>query len=160
MADQEKSKIEITDQPEYSDFTIADLEIYGNKLSSPKEWYPNLVKASKFHQKVARVYGDQFKQLFFLEDGKGYLGFEFQLPLSPKIAKAYTDAIQSGKGFRIYAPKDRIITLRFHKSYQERIAARDRKETGMSDNPEIKELRVKLSTFDIVNGTAIIRVVF
>lgn len=48
--DQEKPKIEVMEDPEYSDLLIDNIMFHGNNIRNPKEWYPELLYNSKLEQ--------------------------------------------------------------------------------------------------------------
>jgi len=78
-----------------------------------------------------------------------------QFPLSREQFEKYRDAMNSGKKFKIYAPKDRMIKIIFDENLKEAILANNRR-VGF-EQFKIMEGYGELLSLDIENGTLIIK---
>ena len=152
--DQEKPKFEIADKPEYADLIMTDFTMHGNDLRKPKEWYPELLHNSALNQ-GARMYSGKENNTSNMVAGLG-LVMEQRFPVSPKTAEAYKQAKASGRGFKIYIPKEGVKIL-FDKNLKERIKANNKKVGTRRINLE-DGFYAQLLSFDIVEGDAIIKV--
>lgn len=154
MLDQEKSQVEITEKPEYSDLIINDIMLHGNEQRNPKEWYPEFLHNSKLGQ-AGRIYSDKENRAVYTVEGLGTI-IEQRFPVSPETADLYNQATTSGRGFKLYVPKQGVKVL-FHESLKERIRAGNKK-LGFNKFNTDDGFYGKLYTFDIIDGVAIIRV--
>lgn len=148
-----KPKIESTADPEYADLILCDIQLHGNEQRNPKEWYPELLYNSKLHQN-ARIFTNR-SQTSVYELLKIGTIIEQRFSVSPKTAELYHQSCTSGRKFKIYTPKNGIKIL-FHESLKERIKAHNRK-IGFEEL-KIMDGHGKLYTLDIVDGTAIVKV--
>lgn len=147
-------QIEIIKKPEYANLVITDIQLHGNKARKPKEWYPELLYNSRLQQ-GARIFTDR-SNISIHEMPKGGVILESRFPVDTKTADLYKQALTSRKKFKIYVPKNGIKIL-YHESLKERIRAYNR---GIGfEKYKIIDGYGKLSTFDIIEGMAIIRVV-
>lgn len=153
MTDQRKSQIESTADPEYADLILCDIQLHGNEQRNPKEWYPELLYNSKLHQN-ARIFTNRSETSEYEVPNVGMI-IEHRFPVSYKTAELYNKARTSGRKFKIYTPKNGIKIL-FHESLKERINAHNRK-VGFEES-KIMDGHGKLYAFDIVDGTAIVKV--
>lgn len=150
----EKPKIETTEDPEYADLTMTDITLHGNEQRNPKEWYPELLYSSKLGR-GGRIYSDKKNNAVYTIKGLGTI-IEQRFPVGPETVDSYNKALTSGRGFRLYVPKEGVKVL-FHNSLKERIKAANKKLGFDSYNAE-DGFYGKLSTFDIIDGVAIIKV--
>jgi len=150
---QEKLKIEMAEKPEYADFIIGDIMLHGNEQRNPKEWYPELLHNSKLNQS-SRIYGNKSNMAVY-ETPEGTI-IEQKFPVDPETINLYNQSLNSGRTFKLYTPKKGIRIL-FHDSLKERIWAHQKK-TGLQTYNIEDGFYGQLSTFDIIEGVAIIKV--
>lgn len=154
MSDQEKPKIEVTDNPEFADLIMVDFTMHGNEPRKPKEWYPELVYNSGLNQN-ARIYSTKENNNSYMVDGLGYI-MEQRFSVSPETAEKYNQAKASGQGFRLYVPKEGVKVI-FHETLKERIRSANKK-FGYQRYSIEDGFYAQLLSFDIVDGDAIIKV--
>lgn len=152
--DQEKPKIEVATDPEYADLIINDVMLHGNEQRNPKEWYPELLYNSELSQ-GGRIYANKENVAVYPIEGVGMI-IEQRFPVSPETANLYSQAHTSGSIFRLYVPKSGIQII-YHESLKERIRAHNKKMGFARFDTE--DGHGQLYTFDIVDGTAILKVV-
>lgn len=154
---QEKPKIELAEDPQYSDLILNDITFHGNNIRNPKEWYPELLYNSKLGQ-GGRIYTNKARVAMYFVEGVGMV-IEQRFPLSQEQKEAYSKALASGKAFKIYARPTGVKIL-FDKNAQERVKAHNRRAGYREFDENISDLGTlgQLYTFDIVDGDAIIRV--
>lgn len=151
--DKKAPTTEVTTDPEYADLILSDITLHGNEQRNPKEWHSELTYNAKRHQD-ARIYANNPDIAVYPVQGTGMI-IEQRFPLGPEALTRYNQALASGRGFKIYAPKDGIKIL-FHESLKERIRAHNRK-VGYEEF-DLRDGRGRLCSFDVVDGVAIIKV--
>ncbi len=106
-------------------------------------------------QKMVRVYAYD-TGFFTTSDGKE--GLEVRIPASPDMIFKSEEAVRTGEKFKFYTPK-KGIHVYTEKSIAERIRAYIRR-TGSKNELHPIDGYARPYGFDIVNGIAIIKVVF
>lgn len=136
---------------EYADLILWDIQLHATPARKPKEWYPELLRASKRHASTCIYTSHQ--RVLTAEDGR--IGLELKFPISKEVAEKYYEAMRTGTKFKLFTPKDGI-RIYPDKNMLERIKAFN-KRAGFQ---YLKggECRGQLSTFAIDGGTAIIKV--
>ncbi len=148
-----KDDIEIVEKPEYADMILNDVRCHGTDSRKPKEWYPELLYNSEKHQS-ARIITQMQNTSMDMSPVSGLI-IKMQFPLSREQFEKYRDAMNSGKKFKIYAPKDRMIKIIFDENLKEAILANNRR-VGF-EQFKIMEGYGELLSLDIENGTLIIK---
>jgi len=149
-----KANIEIVEKPEYANMIINDVQIHRTPCRKPKKWYPELLYNTKKHQS-ARIF-TQIQNVRMGASPTFGLVIELKFPMSKEDVKAYTNAANSGKTFKICIPKDGMIKILFDKNLQEAIRANNHL-VGFEQYKVMKGYG-KLLSFNINNGILITRV--
>lgn len=149
-----KDSIEIVEKPEYADMVVNYIQFHGTVFRKPKEWYPELPYNSKMHQ-GARI-STQISNVNMNFSPDSGLMIESKFPLSKENTEIYKNAINSGKKFKIYIPKDRMVKILFDKNLKEAVRARNRR-VGF-ERYKATEGYGELVALDIEDGTLIIKV--
>jgi|SRR3989344_5479878 len=156
---QEKPKIELAEDPQYSDLILNDITFHGNNIRNPKEWYPELLYNSKLAQ-GGRIYTNKERVAVYPVEGVGMV-IEQRFPLNQQQKEAYMQALKSGKAFKIYVRPNGVVKILFDKGIEERVKAHNKRvgHKVFDENMFNTETIGQLYTFDIIDGDAIIKVV-
>lgn len=149
-----KDNIEIIGKPEYADMKVEYVQFHGTVFRKPKEWYPELLYNSKMRQ-GARISTQILNVSMNFSPTSGLI-IESKFPLSKENAEIYKKAVNSGKKFKIYVRKDRIVKILFDKNLKEAIRANNRR-VGF-EQYKATEGYGELIAIDIHDGTLIIKV--
>lgn len=133
---------------------MAEMRLHGTPARNIKKLHFEQIPGQT-HQKLLRAYAYQQK---FFANPDGTSGFEVRCPATPEMVEQCAEAIRNGTSFKIYTPK---IGVRIYmdRNLIQRIQAHN-KRVGFKDMPENFECRGYLSSFDLKNGIAIMRLVF
>ena len=153
MENQQKDKIEFVEDQEYADMILTYVQFHATDFRNPKEWYPELVYNSKLHQ-GAKI-STQIQNLSMSISPNLGLIITGRFPMSKEQTEKYKNAANSGKKFKIYAPKDKMIKITFDENLKEAMRSSNRK-VGF-EQYKIMEGRGELLSLDIEDGTFIIK---
>ncbi len=128
-----------SNQKKYHDITLWDVQFHANKLTNPKGWYSQTLKAA-MSPKETRAYTYDSK---FYEDRnkKGRYILELDFIMSDQEIEVYDKALKGGEMIKIKYPKDGI---RIHNSHGmiERLRA-ENKKIGFQYYEDLKECRAR-----------------
>jgi len=147
-------KIQMVDKPEYADMCINFVEMHGANFRKPKEWYPELLYNSKKH-KHAKI-GTVLKNTRMDDTINSGVVLTMKFPLSKENLAKYNQALASGKGFKIFTPKDRKLKLLFDKNLKEKMKSYN-KQVGF-EYFSLTDGEAMLKTIDIDAGRLIIKI--
>ena len=90
--------------PKRHDLILNDIWLHGNKLTHPKNWYSETIRASSVPE-AKRVYTNS-SRVFETEDGR--TGIEIEFPLSKDVADILNTELKNGSMPKIQVRKEGI----------------------------------------------------
>jgi len=145
--------IKIVERPEYADMIINYVQFHRTVFRKPKEWYPELMYNSKLSQ-PARISTDI--QNVGMEMTPAGLIITSKFPLSPENFEIYKKAVNSGKQFKIFVPKDKKLKVMFDQNVKDAISAHNRR-VGFKEH-KVLDCTGEFISLDIQDGVCIIKV--